>query len=134
MSTQAETNLSFQRNEACPTNPAPRCVVPDAPAGLFLHAPTWMCQYVLCSVLLGDEPSSPHCPTCKNVIFFLFSILYISPHFAYNTPLTALPSSAFKASWMAAGLSDQHLAQVMCLYKHMGFSSQIITDKPMADD
>lgn len=41
---------------------------------------------------------------------------------------------------MAAGLTgyarlnEQHLAQGMFLHKHMGFSSQIVTDKPMADD
>lgn len=107
---QTEMKLYLQRNEACPTSLAPRCAVPDAPAGLFLQAPTWMCQYVLCSVLLGDEPSSPRCPTSKNVIFS-FSVFYISPHPAYTTPLTALPSSAFKASWMAAGLTGYARAQ-----------------------
>lgn len=57
----------------------------------FSPGSTGMCQYVLCSVLLGDELSSPHCPTSKNVIFFFLS--YISPHVSYTTPATPLPSS-----------------------------------------
>lgn len=35
-------------------------------------------------------------------------------------------------------LSDQHLAHIVFLHKHMGFSSQVIrvgtTDKPITDD
>lgn len=105
----------------------------------FSPGSTGMCQYVLCSVLLGDELSSPHCPTSKNVIFFFYLISLPMSHIPHH-PHHSHHLSAFKASWMAAGLtgyarlSEQHLAQGMFLHKHMGFSSQIVTDKPMADD
>lgn len=87
----AERNLCHQRNETCPIDPAPGPAVPGAPAGLFVPALPRMCQHVLCSLLLGDEPSGPHCPMSKNIIF-LFSSFYFSPHLTYTTPLPSLPS------------------------------------------
>lgn len=84
-----------------PADPAPPRAVPRAAAGLFVPAPPRMCQYVLCPLLLGDEPNGPHCLVSKNVIF-LFSSFYFSP-LPHPPPLTSLPSSAFKPSWVEAG-------------------------------
>lgn len=88
-----EMNLCFQKNETCPTDPAPRCAVPDAPAGLFsrLHhgcVNTYFAQF--------SWETSPAVLTVQQAkYFFLFSIFYISPpsciyYTTHSTPIICL--------------------------------------------
>lgn len=85
--------------------------------------------------------TSPAVPTVQQVKTHFFCFLSLIsplicqiPQHSQHSHLPSRPAGWQQDSQAMQGLNKQHLAQVMFLHKHMGFSSQIGTDKPMADD